>query len=604
MLAAVHESAIARVRAWLDTGAGSRWVNATQSGKGLRGAWEIPFVHAPGGIQGARLVLPATFPTDPCQFYVDPRHFLEIPHVEADGHVCLGLSSYPSDYDDPEGAVVRALKIFQADLLRQVDDPAWREEQFHLESGSYWAQWCLSRESSAGRRPMPRHTYVDFGDLGCWKVAQVVGYARPNPSRPGVTHQVVAAGAQDPNEVATRHGWAKGMMIRGDALLVRLPSQMRWTPQAWPASLAALERLIAIATDNEVSLSAWLKNVSRAATVEPVCKEPLRRGPRRQDRSFPRPVPTLRPTLVVLIHDGLMFGYQLFPPMVAGLTTPVLEPLRITRIDPDWALARDYQPLVLRTRRERRVLLLGCGSLGSPLAKALARSGVGHIDLVDAQLMESENISRHELGLSDVAQPKADALAQRLRTEVPGLSVQGHYAEAQVWTRTHCHPGAYDLVVECTAESAVRTFLSHARIELFGAAPVIHAWVEPLCSAGHVVLTQVDTPWPAYDPADSHVNASDLSGADTLIKPPACSSGFHPYAAADIQLIAAFVAERVIGTLDEPALPSTVWSWVRSSAFFEGLGRRAELRAIVPRSTSRWDSAAVTRDLAAVLGRA
>jgi hypothetical protein len=192
-------------------------------------------------------------------------------------------------------------------------------------------------------------------------------------------------------------------------------------------------------------------------------------------------------------------------------------------------------------------------------------------------------------------------LARRLRKQIPGLEVRGFQDKVETWCAKNCHPGDYDLVVECTAESSVRTFLSHMRERLFGTCPLIHAWVEPLCSAGHVVLTQPGLPWPPEDPADSHVNVSDLSANDTRIQLPACAGGFHPYGAADIALVAAFAAERVIGVLDDSGQPSTVWSWIRASAFFDKVAVPVTLRPVVPVSPYPSDSAAITRDLATVL---
>jgi hypothetical protein len=145
--------------------------------------------------------------------------------------------------------------------------------------------------------------------------------------------------------------------------------------------------------------------------------------------------------------------------------------------------------------------------------------------------------------------------------------------------------------------------MSHARAGLFGECPVIHAWTEPLCSAAHVVLSQPAVPWPDTDPADERVNASDLSANDTRIKVAACAGGFHPYGAADIELVAAFAAERVIAVLDDMSQTSTVWSWVRSSAYFDALPVAVNKRPIVPSSSSKFDSASTTRELAAVLGR-
>jgi molybdopterin/thiamine biosynthesis adenylyltransferase len=307
--------------------------------------------------------------------------------------------------------------------------------------------------------------------------------------------------------------------------------------------------------------------------------------------------------LVALVNGSVVFGYQLYGSAMPKLQPPAIEPVHVTRVDADWALARDHDLEALHARRKKRVLLLGAGSLGSPLARALARAGVGHLDIVDAELMEAENTSRHELGLADAGHGKARRLAEQISQDVPGITARGFLADASTWSMQNCRLGAYDLIIECTAESSVRTFLSHMRASLFGDCPVIHAWTEPLCSAAHVVLSQSSVPWPDTDPADELVNASDLSAGDTRIKVAACAGGFHQYGAADIELVAAFAAERVIAVLDDMSHSSTVWSWVRSSAFFDSLPVAATTRPIVPLSSSKSDSATTTRELAAVLGR-
>lgn len=62
-----------------------------------------------------------------------------------------------------------------------------------------------------------------------------------------------------------------------------------------------------------------------------------------------------------------------------------------------------------------RAGVLGCGSVGSKVAAMLARAGVRYFDLIDDDILMSDNLVRHELDWRDVGQHKAAALAQRLR---------------------------------------------------------------------------------------------------------------------------------------------------------------------------------------------
>lgn len=68
--------------------------------------------------------------------------------------------------------------------------------------------------------------------------------------------------------------------------------------------------------------------------------------------------------------------------------------------------------------RDSRVLIVGCGALGTVLANTLARAGVGHLRIVDRDFIETNNLQRQVLfDERDVAEelPKAIAAANKLR---------------------------------------------------------------------------------------------------------------------------------------------------------------------------------------------
>ena len=74
-----------------------------------------------------------------------------------------------------------------------------------------------------------------------------------------------------------------------------------------------------------------------------------------------------------------------------------------------------------------RVLLVGCGALGSVLADSMVRSGVGLIRIVDRDFVETSNLQRQVLfDEVDVAQhaPKAIAAAEKLRRVNSTVSIE------------------------------------------------------------------------------------------------------------------------------------------------------------------------------------
>src|SRR3954470_911138 len=65
-----------------------------------------------------------------------------------------------------------------------------------------------------------------------------------------------------------------------------------------------------------------------------------------------------------------------------------------------------------------RVLLIGCGALGTTIAEQLVRAGIGFLRIVDRDIVELTNLQRQVLfDEKDVQQgsPKAVAAAERLR---------------------------------------------------------------------------------------------------------------------------------------------------------------------------------------------
>ena len=72
---------------------------------------------------------------------------------------------------------------------------------------------------------------------------------------------------------------------------------------------------------------------------------------------------------------------------------------------------------------QKRVIILGCGSVGSLVALELARAGVKHFLLADADIVEYHNICRHQCGIEDVGDLKVHALKRRILNINPSAEV-------------------------------------------------------------------------------------------------------------------------------------------------------------------------------------
>ena len=75
--------------------------------------------------------------------------------------------------------------------------------------------------------------------------------------------------------------------------------------------------------------------------------------------------------------------------------------------------------------RSAHVALFGLGGVGGYAAEALARAGVGHMDLIDDDTVSPTNLNRQMLALhSTLGQYKVDAAAARIRDIDPTIEVR------------------------------------------------------------------------------------------------------------------------------------------------------------------------------------
>jgi sulfur-carrier protein adenylyltransferase/sulfurtransferase len=77
--------------------------------------------------------------------------------------------------------------------------------------------------------------------------------------------------------------------------------------------------------------------------------------------------------------------------------------------------------------KSSRVLVIGAGGLGSPIALYLAAAGVGTLGIVDFDVVDASNLQRQIIhGTSDIGRLKLDSATARLREINPHVQVQGY----------------------------------------------------------------------------------------------------------------------------------------------------------------------------------
>lgn len=96
----------------------------------------------------------------------------------------------------------------------------------------------------------------------------------------------------------------------------------------------------------------------------------------------------------------------------------------ISREELDKAFDSRFPEDIRYKLRNARVAIAGLGGLGSNIAVMLARSGIGHLFLVDYDVVDTTNLNRQMYMISHLNKPKTEALSSILREINPYIDIK------------------------------------------------------------------------------------------------------------------------------------------------------------------------------------
>ncbi|MDX2158709.1 MAG: molybdopterin-synthase adenylyltransferase MoeB [Hyphomicrobiaceae bacterium] len=181
------------------------------------------------------------------------------------------------------------------------------------------------------------------------------------------------------------------------------------------------------------------------------------------------------------------------------MTTPTLTPTEIERYRRHLVL-REVGGQGQQRLKAARVLLIGAGGLGSPLALYLAAAGVGTIGIVDDDRVSLSNLQRQIAHDTDhVGQPKVESARDAVGRINPHVTVEMHETRIDAGNALDLI-GRYDIVADGSDNFATRYLVSDACY--LARRPLVFAAVGPF--DGYVTTLKPHekrpdgTPWPTY----------------------------------------------------------------------------------------------------------
>lgn len=233
--------------------------------------------------------------------------------------------------------------------------------------------------------------------------------------------------------------------------------------------------------------------------------------------------------------------------------------------------------------QEKKVLVVGCGSVGGHIVQMLAQTGIGNISLVDFDTLSIENIYRHYLPSDCVGYPKTIALKRELEYRFPFLTVEelglDNSRLLDLTAEDNVHD--FDLVIVATGNVTDERIFNEYTKEQKISTPIIYTWLEGFGVGGHSVL--------AFPEKKGCLNCCfiDKSTGDQLLYPwinliqpnqdvmknhGGCGSLFIPYSNIDAVQSATLTSKMAVKVLSNDLTESCSISWRGDSNYAESEG--------------------------------
>jgi molybdopterin/thiamine biosynthesis adenylyltransferase len=467
-----------------------------------------------------------------------------IPHVDPSGVIC---------YVDPEGMLLDQRR--QLEIIRE----CFTEVRRTLHAGVTGAN------------------QADFVDEfeACWQYLNPHLTARSSLDPPDTVAEVVIATAPDSRTPLRLARDARGIMHMADKPPLRGP----WATQRAIYLPLEPDTLVVPPRPDQPF---WALEDIRALLAH--CSKPNRArfaslvaGPARDPEYLVIGLP--RPAGGRALFGVRLGGVGECHPLADGGSAADLTPICIQRRDRGFLVQRGGGHMELGSKR---VLLLGCGSVGGHLAFALARAGIGALTLVDHDILTPENTYRHVLGKLYWGRRKVRAIRQALAVQLPFIDVRAipQTIEAAL-DQNLIALNDFDLIVSALGNPTSELALNE-RVRRATGPPVIYTWLEPLGIGGHAVLSghggepgcfmciytrSEGTDGPLYNRAA--FGEADQTYGRSLA---GCSNLYTPYGALDATRTAELAARLAIDTLTGREQRNVLRSWKGDATAFTEAG--------------------------------
>ena len=137
-------------------------------------------------------------------------------------------------------------------------------------------------------------------------------------------------------------------------------------------------------------------------------------------------------------------------------------------------LAARHTPEVQQKIKKSCIGIAGAGGLGSHVAVALARIGIGRLVVADFDLVETSNLNRQYYFIDQVGMPKVQALQETIKRINPGVDFVAVH-EKIIPANLKKHFSSLDIMVEAFDDADQKALLISHFLREFSQIPLVAA---------------------------------------------------------------------------------------------------------------------------------
>lgn len=258
-------------------------------------------------------------------------------------------------------------------------------------------------------------------------------------------------------------------------------------------------------------------------------------------------------------------------------------PVYIKRIEKEYLMGRVGETIL----ENKKILLIGCGSIGGYITDLLVKAGANRIMLVDNDKLNEENVFRHILGMQYTSMYKSVALAEFYKQNIPRVKIDTHVSSIQdAINEEEICLEAYDLVISAIGNHNVNLWLNkfiyNNKIDI----PVYYAWNEVYGIGNHVAYISRKNAgcyrcFFARDKFSGELydrNAFCERGQSVVNSDARCGSSYIPYDVAVSEKTAIMCMNLIMKTERGEITDNMIISLKGDNVYFEKMGLKTSIK--------------------------